>query len=77
MKQTPQEWRNKLKQSLMELGFTPSTSDPSLFIRQEKNGVFLLMYVDDIILASNDGEGLDAFKKVLLKKLLLKDLAPL
>lgn len=71
IKQAPGEWHSKLKQSLVD--FRPLASIPSIFIHQDQGSFFLLMYVDDMVLGSNNRVGLDAFKKTLMKEFLLKD----
>ena len=54
LKQAPRAWYSRLSVKLIELGFKSSKSDTSLFIYQ-KNGItiFMLIYVDDIIVTSS------------------------
>ena len=54
LKQAPRAWYSKLSSKLIELGFQASKSDTSLFI-YSKQGVtlFMLIYVDDIIVTGN------------------------
>ena len=53
LKQASRQWFSKLSSSLLHFGFTKS--DPSLFIRQTSNSfMVVLIYVDDVIIASND-----------------------
>ena len=55
MKQAPRSWFNKLKTALLSWNFIVSTSDSSLFIRHSgKDVLFLLVYVDDILLSGNN-----------------------
>ena len=55
LKKTPRAWYNELKQCLLTFGFLNSTTDTSLFILHS-NGVtiYLLVYVDDNIITSNN-----------------------
>lgn len=54
LKQSGRKWNEKLDMSLHKLGFQKSTSDPSLYImRKGQSYLILLVYVDDILLASN------------------------
>jgi len=55
LRQAPRQWFAKLSSKLCEYGFVRSYADYSLFVYQ-KGDIFmaLLVYVDDIILASND-----------------------
>ena len=51
LKQAPRAWNKRLRQSLLELDFTISPSDPLLFIRKTSTDVaIVLIYVDDILL---------------------------
>ena len=51
LKQTPRQWFDKLKTTLLQFGFCSSKVDPSLFIYQHNNHtVYILVYVDDNII---------------------------
>jgi hypothetical protein len=62
----------------MKLGFQVSKADTSLFF-YDKGGVtvFLLIYVDDIIVASSSQEAVDAMLKDFRSDFALKDLGRL
>jgi hypothetical protein len=61
LKQIPRAWYSKLSNKLKPLGFTASKADTSLFIYNKKAvTMFLLVYVDDIILTSSNPEAVDA-----------------
>ena len=55
LKQASLKWHERLKEVLTMCGFEQSASDPCLFVVKMKNGrkFFLLVYVDDIIIAGN------------------------
>lgn len=54
LKQAPRAWHTKLDTTLRSLGYTPSLADPALYTRTCGNArIYLVVYVDDIILASN------------------------
>jgi len=54
LKQAPRQWFQRLKQILLQLGFVDSKCDPSLFIyRDNNNTVYVLIYVDDIIITGS------------------------
>jgi len=54
LKQAPRAWYARLCGKLQQLGFVPSKADTSLFYyRKGGNRLFVLVYVDDIIVASS------------------------
>ncbi|CAI7817549.1 unnamed protein product [Closterium sp. NIES-53] len=60
LRQVPREWHDTLRTTLAALGFTPSTADPSLFLRTDTSQppFYVLVYVDDLIFATADTEAL-------------------
>ena len=74
LKQAPRCWFEKLTEALKSFGFVQSYEDYSLFC-YEKDGscVRVLIYVDDLIVAGNDLEMLERFKKYMSKCFLMKD----
>ncbi|XP_071727199.1 secreted RxLR effector protein 161-like [Rutidosis leptorrhynchoides] len=51
LKQAPRAWFQRLSSFLVSLGFTCSRADTSLFVfKKDSNILYLLVYVDDIIL---------------------------
>jgi hypothetical protein len=55
LRQAPRAWHAKLKSTLEKMGFEASVADASLFVRnQGGHVVYLLVYVDDILIASQD-----------------------
>jgi histone deacetylase 1/2 len=78
LKQAPRAWYARLCNKLMQLGFTPSKGDTSLFYYNKgKHIIFVLVYVDDIIIASSTPEATSALLKDLDKDFALKDLGDL
>ena len=50
LKQAPRAWFDRFSMDLLHLGFTSNKADPSLFTLKTHQGkIFLLLYVDDII----------------------------
>jgi histone deacetylase 1/2 len=78
LKQAPRAWYARLSTKLCDLGFKASKSDTSLFI-YSKNGVtmFMLIYVDDIIVTSSSPEAVAALLRDLRTEFALKDLGNL
>ena len=78
LKQAPRAWHDRLSSVLTELGFTTSTADTSLFIlRHPAVTVYLLVYVDDIIVVSSTTAAADRLVQQLGMSFALKDLGPL
>jgi histone deacetylase 1/2 len=78
LKQAPRAWYSRLSHKLFELGFTSSKADTSLFI-YNKNGItmYMLIYVDDIIVTSSSSDAVAALLKNLRSDFALKDLGEL
>jgi histone deacetylase 1/2 len=78
LKQAPRAWYSRLSSKLIDLGFRASKSDTSLFIYR-KNGVviYMLIYVDDIIVTASSEEAVVALLQDLKKEFALKDLRDL
>jgi len=54
LKQAPQAWYQRFATYLRQLGFSTSSSDTSLFVLQDGGAtVYLLLYVDDIVLTAS------------------------
>ncbi|KAM6560886.1 hypothetical protein CsatA_030125 [Cannabis sativa] len=78
LKQASRQWFAKFSSALADEGFHHSATDHSLFIKHfNGNFIFLLVYVDDVILASNNLVELEAFKARLHIRFQLKDLGNL
>jgi histone deacetylase 1/2 len=78
LKQAPRAWYDRLCGKLQGLGFVPSKGDTSLFYYQKgKYTMFVLVYVDDIIVASSSQEATNALLKDLEKDFALKYLGDL
>lgn len=78
LKQAPRAWYSRLSSQLRHLGFVASKSDRSLFIYNKANTViFVLIYVDDIIVASSSQSATNALLHDLSSEFALKDLGDL
>ncbi|CAI7931981.1 unnamed protein product [Closterium sp. NIES-54] len=78
-RQAPREWHDTLRMTLVALGFAPSTADPSLFLHTDTSlpPFYILVYVDDLVFATADTEGLALMKSKLQKRHTCTDLGPL
>ncbi|CAI7905323.1 unnamed protein product [Closterium sp. NIES-54] len=63
-------WHDTLRTTLNTLGFGPSTTDPSLFLRTDTTlpPFYVLVYVDDLVFATADTEALAHVKSELQKR---------
>jgi histone deacetylase 1/2 len=78
LKQAPRAWYARLSTKLLSLGFHVSKADTSLFyFNKEGITVFVLIYVDDIIVASSSQEATTRLLSNLKKDFALKDLGEL
>lgn len=78
LKQAPRAWHSRLSGRLRSLGFVSSQGDTSLFLYNKGSvSIFVLVYVDDIIVASSSLEATRALLSDLEKDFALKDLGDL
>nr|KYP33002.1 hypothetical protein KK1_046198 [Cajanus cajan]KYP33004.1 hypothetical protein KK1_046200 [Cajanus cajan] len=78
LKQAPCAWFDKLKSTLLRLNFYASKCDPSLFVySQGNNAIYILVYVDDIIITGNNSIILHTLVSQLHSIFSLKDLGNL
>jgi hypothetical protein len=78
LKQAPPAWYSKLSTKLVQLGFAASKGDTSLFIyRKGRVSIFLLIYVDDIVVASSSNQVVEVLLTDLRQNFALKDLGSL
>ncbi|CAI7806119.1 unnamed protein product, partial [Closterium sp. NIES-53] len=78
LRQAPREWHDTLRTMLADLGFAPSTTDSSLFLRTDTSlpSFFILVYVNDLVFATAHTEGLALVKSGLQKRHTCTDLDP-
>jgi hypothetical protein len=78
LKQAPHAWYSRLSDKLQSIRFLPFKADISLF-QYHKGSVtiFLLVYVDDMIIASSSSSAVEALLWDLKSDFALKDLGPL
>jgi len=75
LRQAPRTWNIRLAKELETLGFRKSEADPSLFIYNGKDGpVFVLVYVDDLIIAARDLEAVKRVKEQLMSVFEARDM---
>jgi hypothetical protein len=78
LKQAPRAWYSRFADHLLRLGFVGSRADPSLFIyHRNMESVYLLLYVDDIVLTASSEQLLRQTIMALEREFSLKDLGTL
>jgi len=78
LKQAPRAWYSRLSGKLLQLGFVGSKADSSLFIyRTAAITMFLLIYVDDIIIVSSVPAAVPELLQLLGTDFAVKDLGSL
>jgi hypothetical protein len=75
LKQAPRAWYSELKTYLLQLGFVNTISDSSIFVmRKSEYIIYLLVYVDDIIVTGSNSDVLEALINNIAGRFSLKDL---
>lgn len=75
LKQVGRQWYNRLNEVLQSIGLSPTKSDPCVFVdNTDRTETIILVYVDDIIIASSNLGRVNVIKAELSKKFKIKDL---
>jgi Reverse transcriptase (RNA-dependent DNA polymerase) len=75
LKQASRQWYLKFDQVITEFGFNENTIDQCIYLKVSGSKfIILVLYVDDILLASSDLDMLFEIKYFLSKKFDMKDL---
>ncbi|KAJ0477853.1 putative RNA-directed DNA polymerase [Helianthus annuus] len=78
LKQAPRAWFNRLSGALLQLGFSGSKTDPSLFIYSHHGALlYMLVYIDDIILTGNNPRLINHIIQQLSTKFAIQDMGQL
>jgi hypothetical protein len=78
LKQAPQAWYSRFTTYITSLGFVEAKSDTSLFVfRRGIDMVYLLLYVNDIVLTASSVALLQQTISALKQEFSMKDLGPL
>ncbi|XP_071728180.1 uncharacterized mitochondrial protein AtMg00810-like [Rutidosis leptorrhynchoides] len=78
LKQAPRAWFHRLSQALFSMGFHGSKTDPSLFVYSSGHTLlYMLVYVDDIILTGNSQAAIDDIVQRLVRMFSIKGMGSL
>ena len=71
LRQAPRQWNLRFDVYMTEIGYRKSDFDPCVYIN---NGIYLLLYVDDILIFGSDRLKIDELKEQLKQEFEMKDL---
>lgn len=76
LKQIPRQWNKRFDDFVRSKGYTRSEYDSCVYFQENKQGeyVYMLLYVDDILIASINKAEFQKLKSVLSKEFEMKDL---
>jgi histone deacetylase 1/2 len=78
LRHAPRAWYSRLSSKLQSLGFLASKGDTSLFFYNKRGvSIYMLIYVDDIVVVSSSEKAVDALLRDLGMDFSLKDLGEL
>ena len=78
LKQAPCQWNKCFDQFMTKNGFVKSEFDLCVYMKKLKDGgyVYLLLYVDDMLLVAREMTEIKKVKEMLAKEFAMKDLGP-
>ena len=76
LKQSPRCWNIKFCELMEHIGFQQLKSDCCIFKRDDPLA-FLSLYVDDLVLSTENSKQMDELKVMFMKHFIMKDMGPL
>ena len=78
LKHSPRMWNQTIDKFMLKLGFKKCEADHCIYVKWDNHDmIFVALYVDDLVLASNDDELLRLTTKTLSKRFNMTDLGHL
>ena len=76
LKQSPRQWYKKFDNFVLGIGFVRSQYDNCFYFILSSDPIYLLLYVDDILLISKSKSNISELKQMLSTNFDMKDLGP-
>lgn len=78
LKQVPRQWNKCFDQIMIKNGFVKSEYDLCVYLKKlrRQEYVYLLLYVDDMLMVAKHMSNIDEVKKMLEREFDMKDLGP-
>ena len=78
LKQAPRQWYKKFDTFMVDHGYTRAIADHCVYFKRYPDGrfVFLLLYVDDMLIVGPDKSLIDDLKKKMYTSFNMKELGP-
>ena len=78
LKQSPREWNHRFDEFMIRKKYNMSQYDPCVYLKGKstESRVYLLLYVDDILIASQSKTEIERLKQLLKSEFEMKDLGP-
>ena len=75
LKQAGRAWNKTMDAALINMGFRPTHSDSCVYVMRDDDSVmYLLVYVDDLLLVASDADQLASVKAQLSSRFEMKDM---
>ena len=78
LKQSPRQWNLRFDAFIRDKGFTRCIKDPCVYLKGKgaEESIYLLLYVDDMLIAAKDKKKVSKLKDILKKEFEMKELGP-
>ncbi|KAL1212252.1 Retrovirus-related Pol polyprotein from transposon TNT 1-94 [Cardamine amara subsp. amara] len=78
LKQAPEQWNKKFNSFMIDQAFISSEHDPCVYVKEVSHDefVYLLIYVDDMLLAAKSMVEINKLKEALSLEFEMKDMGP-
>jgi hypothetical protein len=74
LKQSPRKWNSTLSEYLKKMNFVQSINDPCLYVKKGKVPIYIVVYVDDMLVASADEQLLKKTKMTIANRFKIEDM---